>query len=107
MENLSRVFQKQKRKTNMKRLSFITQFKLEFLLPFTSCRKVLGKMPEIITINFLLANGDLLKISVFIFFDKTFIEAPLHKFSFSKGRFIKDISPYQSRFFLLKKKKVK
>ena len=27
------------------RLSFITQFKIEFLLPFTSCRKVLGKKP--------------------------------------------------------------
>ena len=30
----------------MKRLSFITQFKIDFLLPFTGCRKVLGKMPE-------------------------------------------------------------
>ena len=29
----------------MKILSFITQFKIEFLLPFTSCRNVLGKMP--------------------------------------------------------------
>ena len=29
----------------MKRLSFITQFKIEFLLPFTNCREVLGKMP--------------------------------------------------------------
>ena len=29
----------------MKRLSFITQFKFEFLLPFMGCRKVLGKMP--------------------------------------------------------------
>ena len=27
------------------RLSFITQFKIEFLLSFTGCRKVLGKMP--------------------------------------------------------------
>ena len=35
----------------MKRLSFITQFKIEFLLPFTSCRKVLGKMPDIIIIK--------------------------------------------------------
>ena len=33
-----------KKKKN-KRLSFITQFEIEFLLPFTSCRKVLGKMP--------------------------------------------------------------
>ena len=31
----------------MKRLSFIAQFKIEFLLSFTSCRKVLGKMPDI------------------------------------------------------------
>ena len=30
----------------MKRLSFITQFKIEFSLPFIGCRKVLGKMPE-------------------------------------------------------------
>ena len=29
----------------MKRLSFITQFKIEFLLPFTGCRNVFGKMP--------------------------------------------------------------
>ena len=29
----------------MERLSFIIQFKVEFLLLFTSCRKVLGKMP--------------------------------------------------------------
>ena len=28
------------------------------------------------TINFLLANADLLKISIFIFFDETFPEAP-------------------------------
>ena len=26
------------------RLSFITQFKIEFLLPFTGCRKVLGNI---------------------------------------------------------------
>ena len=30
----------------MKRLSFKTQFKIEFLLPFTGCRKVLEKIPE-------------------------------------------------------------
>ena len=27
-------------------LSFIIQFKIDFLLPFTGCRKVLGKMPD-------------------------------------------------------------
>ena len=45
IENLSRVFQKQKRKKkHMKGLSLRTQFKIEFLLLFTGCRKVLGKM---------------------------------------------------------------
>ena len=29
----------------MKRMSFIIQFKIELLLTFTSCRKVLGKIP--------------------------------------------------------------
>ena len=33
------------KKKNMKRLSFITQFKIEFLPPFTGCGKVLGKIP--------------------------------------------------------------
>ena len=47
MENLSRVCQKQKRKKNMKKLSFITWFTIEFLLLFTGWREVLGKMPEI------------------------------------------------------------
>ena len=32
----------------MKRLSLITQFKIEFLLPFTGCRKGIGKMPDCI-----------------------------------------------------------
>ena len=37
---------KKKKKKNIKRLSFIiTQFKIEFLLPFTGCRKVLEKLP--------------------------------------------------------------
>ena len=41
------MLKKKKEKKHMKRLSFITQFKIEeFLLQFTSCRKVLGKMPE-------------------------------------------------------------
>ena len=31
------------------RLSFVTQLKIEFLLPFTGCRKVPGKMPEFTT----------------------------------------------------------
>ena len=47
MENLSRVFQTQKRKKHIMRLSFITPFKIEFLLP-SVVEKVLGKMPDII-----------------------------------------------------------
>ena len=32
----------------MKRWSFITRFKIELLLTFSGCRKVPGKMPEMI-----------------------------------------------------------
>ena len=46
MENLTRLFQKKKKK-HMKRLNFITQFKNEFLLTCTNCRDVLVKMPDI------------------------------------------------------------
>ena len=38
------VSKTKKKKKHMKRSSFKTQ--IEFLLPFTGCRKVLGKMPE-------------------------------------------------------------
>ena len=44
MEIFHRFFLK-KKKEKMERLSFITQFKIEFLLTFICCRKVLGKMP--------------------------------------------------------------
>ena len=30
----------------MNKFRFITQFKIEFLLPFTSCREVLVKIPD-------------------------------------------------------------
>ena len=40
-----KIFQKLKRKKHVKKLSFITQFKVRFLIPFTSCRKVLEKVP--------------------------------------------------------------
>ena len=36
---------KTKKKKHIKTLNFIPKFKIKFLLPFTSCRKVLGKMP--------------------------------------------------------------
>ena len=35
---------KKKKKTH-EEMSFITQFKIQFLLPFTGCRKKPGKMP--------------------------------------------------------------
>ena len=40
MENLSKT----EKKKHMNKLSFITQFKIEFFLPFTGGRKVLRKM---------------------------------------------------------------
>lgn len=39
------------KKTYMFRLSFITQFKVEFLLPLTGFRKVLRKMPAMVIIK--------------------------------------------------------
>ena len=39
------VSRTKKKKKHMKRLSFMTQFNIQFLLLFTGCRKVLGKMP--------------------------------------------------------------
>ena len=36
-----------KEKKNIMRLSFVTQFKIEFLLLFNGCRKVLGKIPPL------------------------------------------------------------
>ena len=43
MEYLSRVFLDKHTKKYLKRLSIKTQFKIELLLPFTGCKKVLGK----------------------------------------------------------------
>ena len=40
---------KKEKKKHMKWLNFITQFKIKFLLLFTGCRKVLGKMPASVT----------------------------------------------------------
>ena len=37
-----------KKKQRVKGFSFITHFKIEFLLPFTCCSKVLGKMPGMV-----------------------------------------------------------
>ena len=46
MENIQGCFKNKNKKNYMKRLSYITQFKIEFLLPFTGCRKVLGNVPD-------------------------------------------------------------
>ena len=46
MENLRSVLKKKKTHTHMERLSFLTQFKIEFILSLTGCRKVLGKICE-------------------------------------------------------------
>ena len=55
MENRMKNQNEKKKKKKMKRLSrlsFITQFKIEFLLPFTGHRKVLKKcLPSSIKIN--------------------------------------------------------
>ena len=47
----------------MKRLSFITQFKIKFLLPFIGCRKVLGKI-TILKITSLIWNFFQMAISL-------------------------------------------
>ena len=68
IDNLSRLFQKQKRKKHMKRLSFITQFKIELLRLFTGCRNVLRKMPVVIAIK--LPRPKLLKNLLHHFYTK-------------------------------------
>ena len=48
MEDLSRVFQKQKRKKKKhEEIEFHNSIQDWVLLPFTGCRKVLGKMPAL------------------------------------------------------------
>ena len=48
------------------RLSFISQFKIEILLPFTSCRKVLEKIPA-----YPLRNGWPQYFREILYFEKT------------------------------------
>ena len=70
MENISGLFQEQKqkqtKKKHLKELSFVAQFKIEFLLPFTSCKKMHGKMPanvcELKKLAFPLCSQTLLKV---------------------------------------------
>ena len=45
-ESNGKSFKVFKKKTFLKRLSFIAQFKIEILLPFTGCREALEKMPD-------------------------------------------------------------
>ena len=51
LELIESFEEKLTRRIELKRLSFITQFKIEFLLPFTGCRWVLQKMPEFIFVS--------------------------------------------------------
>ena len=44
------VLKQKRKKKHMKRLSFIAQSKIEFLLLFIGCRKVLEKMPVLIPV---------------------------------------------------------
>ena len=63
---------KNKKKTHMKRLSFITQFKIEFLLLLTGWRKMLGKMPECDVLIYLNVKNNFLRafINSVIFLSK-------------------------------------
>ena len=45
------------RRVKWKVLGFITQFKIEFLLPFTGCRKVVGKITVIKVKKLEILNG--------------------------------------------------
>ena len=45
-KSLKGVSETKKTKKYKNRLNVITQFMIELLLPFTRCRKVLGKAPE-------------------------------------------------------------
>ena len=49
------------------RLSFITQFKIEFLLLFTGCRKVLGKIPKYICYIYVYMYNVYLSINLSIY----------------------------------------
>ena len=60
------VSKTKKKKTSEEGLSFITKFKIEFLLPFTGFRKVLGKLPA--NAPFLCPPENLRKPSGFLMF---------------------------------------
>ena len=70
MENLSRMFWKHERKKNIQRLSFITKFKIESLLPFTGRRKVPGKMAAMVLQNTYLGHKK--QVKFFLFFATLF-----------------------------------
>ena len=44
-KSFKNVSKTKKKKKHMKRISFITQFKIELLLLFICCRKMFGKIP--------------------------------------------------------------
>ena len=51
-------------KKHMKRLIFITQFKIEFLLPFTNCWKVFGKISCVLRAEIFLNFIELMPIPI-------------------------------------------
>ena len=59
MENISRVFQKKKQKKKQE-IEFHNSFKIEFLLPFTGCIKVFGKIPAFVLIAAFLMSSSLI-----------------------------------------------
>ena len=55
-----------KNKEQMKRMGFITQLKIEFLLPFASCKKLVGKMLALVDNKLRFFNQFLLFILLII-----------------------------------------
>ena len=67
------MFQNKTEKKNIKRLSFIrTQFKIEFLLPFTGCRKVLEKVSDVQNYRVVSILPNLSKIYVRCLYDQMY-----------------------------------
>ena len=60
------------RRVKWKRMSFITQFRIEFLLPFTGRRKVLGKMPDLCMYNIYIYCIYVIIYIIYIFFIHNF-----------------------------------
>ena len=103
MENLSRVFQNKKKTKKTasylaKRSNFITQFKIEFLLPFVGCRKVLRKMPVFNSIQSLEINDLRVSLDKFLILDRYSLpEAELCQSGFTVLSLIMCLRSYRER----------